>query len=102
VEVGCQKKQAVSKQTPNCQSNFKVNVFPAGVGEDRSVNGIKVGYLNGRDKLEGVGVHGRTSKRIWRNRMEWRGLGSFGSRYGQLASSSNHNKEISTSIKLEN
>lgn len=60
------------------------------------------GYLNGRDKLEGVGVYGRKSKRIWRNRMEWRGLSSFGSRYGQLASSSKHNNETSSSIKLGN
>ena len=62
----------------------------------------KWGYLNGRDKLEGVGVQGRTSRRIWRNRMEWCGLGSTGSRYGQLASSSRHNNETSNSIKLGN
>jgi hypothetical protein len=60
------------------------------------------GYLNGRDKLEGVGVCGRISKRTWRNRMEWSGLGSFGSRYGQLASSNKHNIETSSSIKLGN
>jgi hypothetical protein len=60
------------------------------------------GHLKGRDKLEGVEVDGRTSKRIWRNRIEWRGLGSFGSRYGQLASSSKHNNESSSSIKLGN
>jgi hypothetical protein len=59
-------------------------------------------YINGRDKLEGVGEHGRTSKMIWRNRMEWRGLGSFGSTYGQLASSSKRNNETSSSIKLGN
>jgi len=60
------------------------------------------GYLNGREKLEGVGVHGRTNKRIWRNRMEWRELGSFGSRYGQLANSRKHHNETSSSIKLGN
>ena len=60
------------------------------------------GHLNGREKLEGVEVHGRTSKRIWRNRIEWRGLGSFSSRYGQLARPSKHNNESASSIKLGN
>jgi hypothetical protein len=34
------------------------------------------GYLNGRDKLEGVGVRGRTSKRTWKNKdgMAWTGF----------------------------
>jgi hypothetical protein len=46
MQVQCQKKEAVAKhpvQKKNCQSNFKVNVFPAGVRDGRSVYGTRVG-----------------------------------------------------------
>jgi len=45
MEVGCQKKQVVSKHAVQIKLSveFQSDLSPAGVGQDRSVYGIKVG-----------------------------------------------------------
>jgi len=59
-----------------------VNVFPSGVGEDRNVYEIKVGIPKRKRQTGGRrNIHGRTRIRILEKQDEWRGLGSFGSRY---------------------
>ena len=79
MQVQCQKKEAVAKHPVQKKTVSRISkwmYFQQVWGTTEVYTGPGLGYIKGRDKLEGVGVHGRTRKTILEKQdgMAWTGF----------------------------